>query len=138
MKHLPTCIALAAACLAPFSARAQTCAPVEVRNVRPDQGMVMVAAYGDAADYGTRPLALMQLRPDRPTLNFSVCGITGPAFALSTFQDLNRNGKLDTNVLGVPSEPWGASGKPSNFEAPNWKTTSVTVDGQPVVVPLSK
>jgi uncharacterized protein (DUF2141 family) len=137
MKTRPALTVLAAL-LAAGAAHAQNCLRVEVHHVRPQQGMLMVAAYAEAENYNKKPLALMQLRPDKDKLQFEVCGATGPALALSLFQDLNGNGKLDTNVIGIPSEPWGASGKPSNFEAPRWDTTQVPIDGQPVVVKLSQ
>jgi uncharacterized protein (DUF2141 family) len=30
-------------------------------------------------------------------------------YAASVFLDINENGKLDTNAIGTPSEPWGVS-----------------------------
>jgi uncharacterized protein (DUF2141 family) len=136
---LPRALALIASSLALSSAaQAQTCVPVQVQNVRADRGMLMVAAYDDEATYNKKPVSLLQLRADKDTLEFKVCGVGGAALALSMFQDINGNGKLDTNVLGIPSEPWGASGKPSAFEAPSWKSTHVPVDGGVVVVKLSQ
>jgi uncharacterized protein (DUF2141 family) len=131
-------VVLALTLLATGAARAQNCVRVEVHNVRPQQGMLMVAAYADAQSYDKKPLALMQVSPDKDPLQLQVCGATGPSLALRLFQDLNGNQKLDTNLMGIPSEPWGASGKPSNFEAPRWETTQVPVDAQPIVVKLSK
>ncbi len=58
--------------------------------------------------------------------------------ALTLYQDLNGNGKLDANAMGVPSEPWGASGKPVAMTAPTWDSTVVPLDGTTVVVKLSK
>lgn len=136
MKTLP--LACTLVLLAAGAAQAQNCVRVEVHNVRPQQGMLMVAAYAEAENYNRKPLTLMQLRPDKATLQFDVCGATGPSLALSLFQDINGNQKLDTNLMGIPSEPWGASGKPSGFEAPRWETTQVPVDRQPVVVKLSQ
>jgi len=126
-----------AALLAAGAVQAQHCVRVEVHNVRPQQGMLMVAAYAEAENYNKKPLTLMQVRPDKDSVHFDVCGATGPSLALSLFQDINGNQKLDTNVIGIPSEPWGASGKPSNFEAPRWETTQVPVD-RPIVVKLSQ
>jgi uncharacterized protein (DUF2141 family) len=31
------------------------------------------------------------------------------AYAVSVAHDLNRNGKLDSNLFGIPAEPWGVS-----------------------------
>jgi uncharacterized protein (DUF2141 family) len=121
-------------------AQAQTCADVEVLNVRPEQGMPMVAAYADAAGFaGKASVAALQMRSGTAaTMSFPLCGLTGTSVALTLFQDLNGNGKLDANVLGMPTEPWGASGKPAAMSAPTWETTVVPLDGTTIVVKLSK
>jgi uncharacterized protein (DUF2141 family) len=120
------------------SAHAQDCVQVQAHNLRPGQGPLMVAAYGDAGEYNQKPVAALQLRAASDTLSFAVCGLTGPAVALRLFQDLNGNGKLDANVFGIPSEPWGASGKPSALSAPTWDSTQVPVNGGTIVVKLSQ
>ena len=71
------------------------------------------------------------------TMTFPLCGLTGGRCA-DAVQDLNGNGKLDANVLGIPTEPWGASGKPAAMSAPTWETTVVALDGTTIVVKLSK
>jgi uncharacterized protein (DUF2141 family) len=139
---------LAAACLALVgAAQAQTpapapapasCTPVEVHNVRPDQGSLMVRAFDAAADYGKAPAATLQVKADGEVVSFQLCGLRNGVVAISLFQDLNGNGTLDRNAFGIPSEPWGASGKPSAFSAPTWEATHVPVDGKPLVVKLAK
>ena len=121
-------------------AQAQNCANVEVQNLRPAQGMLMVAAYADAAGFsGKVPVAALQMRAGTATtMSFPLCGLSGGSVALTLFQDLNGNGKLDANVLGIPTEPWGASGKPAAMSAPTWDTTMVPLDGTTIVVKLSK
>ncbi len=125
---------------APAPARAQTpaCATVEVQNVRPEQGMVMIAAYADAASFNKTPVVATQMKAGAATMTFPLCGLAGTTVALTLFQDLNGNGKLDANVFGIPSEPWGASGKPAAMSAPTWETSSVPLDGTTIVVKLSK
>ena len=129
-----------AATLVATPALAQTagCAQIEVQNVRPEQGMLMVAAFADAASYNKEPVAALQLKAAGATMTFSLCGLNGSAVALRLYQDLNGNGKLDANLFGIPSEPWGASGKPPAMSAPTWDTTSVPLDGTTIVVKLSK
>ncbi len=129
------------------SASAQTCAPVEVRNVRPSQGTLMVAAYTSEADFNKKPMTAMQLAATDEAMSFYVCLPAGSTqVALMMFQDLNGNGKLDANVLGIPTEPRGSSGKPSPYAPPDWAAAAVTLplptvasaDGKPIVVVLSK
>ncbi len=135
---ITTAISIAALLSIATSAAAQACVQVEAHNVRPDQGPLMVAAFGDAAQYAKTPTAALQMPAAAEKLSFSVCGLTGPTVALRMFQDLNGNGKLDTNMLGMPSEPWGASGKPPAMSAPTWDTTQVPTNGGTIVVKLSQ
>ena len=123
------------------AALAQTCTPVEVRNVRPAQGTLMVVAYTSEADFNKNPATAMQLKATDETMSFSLCVPSGASsLALMMYQDLNDNGKMDSNVLGIPSEPWGSSGKPNPFGPPSWAGAAVSVpaDGKPIVVNLSK
>lgn len=145
MKHRLSSVAvvtfsavLSALVMTAHPVQAQTCASVEVQDVRPEQGMLMVAAYGDAAGFNKSPVVAIQLRPGAATMTFPLCGLSGASVALTLYQDLNGNGKLDANVFGIPTEPWGASGKPSAMSAPTWETTSVPLDGTTIVVKLSK
>jgi uncharacterized protein (DUF2141 family) len=141
MKYLPTAAAVVLFAVFNTTASAQTCAPVEVRNVRAAQGTLMVAAYTSEAEFMKKPATALQLKPSDETLSFSLCLPAGTAsVALMLFQDINDNGKMDSNVLGIPTEPWGSSGKPSNFGPPNWAAAAVAVptDSKPVVVVLSK
>ena len=134
-------VALAAFGAATFvaaPARAETCVQVEVQNVRPEQGMLMIAAYADAASFNKAPVVAAQMKAGAATMTFPLCGVSGASLALTLYQDLNGNGKLDANLLGIPSEPWGASGKPAAMSAPTWEATSVPLDGTPIVVRLSK
>jgi uncharacterized protein (DUF2141 family) len=89
----------------------------------------MIAAYGDAASFGKAPLVATQMRAGAETMSFAVCGLSGASVALTLFQDLNGNGKLDANALGVPSEPWGASGQAAAMAAPSWDGSVVEAYG---------
>jgi len=133
MKNLliPALLALAG------STQAQTCAQVEVTNVRPQQGHLMLVAYGDAESYNKKPLVALRLTAGEATMSFQVCGLAGTEVALSLFQDLDSDGKMGRNVLGIPTEPWGSSGAPGAF-GPKWETGRVSLDGKPIAVRMSQ
>ena len=114
------------------------CVQLEVQNVRTEQGTLMVAAYGDAASFNKAPLVATQIRAGAATMSFALCGLSGSSVALTLYQDLNGNGKLDANALGVPSEPWGASGKTAAMTAPSWDSSVVPLDGATIVIKLSQ
>ena len=135
---VPVLVAALLGALVTTVASAQTCTDIEVRNVRPEQGTLMLAAYASAEDFNKKPVAALQLRAGAETMKFSLCVPTGNPVALMLYQDLNDNNKLDTNVMGIPSEPWGSSGKASGFGPPNWAAMQVPLDGKAIVVMLSK
>jgi len=130
--------ALSALVMSTAPARAATCVTLEVRNVRPEQGMLMIAAYADAASFNKTAVVATQMKAGAQTMTFPLCGFSGETAAFTLYQDLNGNGRLDRNVLGIPSEPWGASGQPAAMSAPTWEATAVPLDGSTVVVKLSK
>lgn len=123
-------------------AQAQTrtpgCAQVEIQNLRPAQGPLMLAAYGDAATFRKTASIALQVEARTETMQLQVCGLGEGAVALMLFQDLNSNGKLDSNPFGIPNEPWGASGKTAAFVAPTWEAAQVPLDGSTIVIKLSK
>ena len=118
------------------AAQAQTCSSVEVRNVRPGQGSLMIAAYADADSYGKKPVTSMRLPAGEAVMSFQLCGLSGNDVALMLFQDLDNDGKMGRNLLGLPTEPWGSSGTPGML-GPTWETGRVARDAAPIVVNMS-
>jgi len=52
-------------------------------------------------------------------------------YAASVFLDLNGNGKIDTNAIGSPKEPWGVSNdaKAKRFGPPLYKDAKFKYEG---------
>lgn len=119
------------------AAQAQGCVTVDVQNVRPKQGHLMLAAYSDAESFGKKPVQSLRVVAGEATMTVQVCGLAGSSVAFTLFQDLDSDGKMAKNLLGMPTEPWGASGSPGTF-GPTWDTGRVPLDGTPIVVKLVK
>lgn len=132
--------AVAAAALLSFAtiAHGETCVDVEVQNLRPGQGPLMVAAYLDAASFRKTSASEKQVQVITETQQVQLCGLNGESVAIALYQDLNGNGRLDTNLLGIPSEPWGSSGKFSALSAPTWETARVPLGTDKIVIKLPK
>lgn len=58
------------------------------------------------------------IKVDKETMSVPVCNVESAEISVTAFQDMNGNGKLDSNPMGIPSEPFAASGKPAMFSAP--------------------
>lgn len=112
------------------------CADVEVHNVRPQQGQLMVAAYDAADRFGRQPLASLRAPAGDAVTTLRLCGLAGSEVALTLFQDLDGDGRMGRNAFGMPTEPWGASGSPGMM-GPKWESTRVPLDGRVIVVKLS-
>jgi uncharacterized protein (DUF2141 family) len=59
-------------------------------------------------------------------------------YAASVFLDKNSNGKLDTNAIGSPKEPWGVSknAQSKRFGPPLYKDAKFDYRGGPVVIQI--
>ena len=116
----------------------QGCAQIEVQNLRPNQGQLMVAAFGSADTYRKKPLSqLIVPAGDSATQRFQLCGLGNSSeVALTLFQDLDSDGRIGLNLVGIPTEPWGSSGTPGTF-GPTWETSRVKLDGSVILVRMS-
>lgn len=55
-------------------------------------------------------------------------GLKAGIYAISIFHDENDNGKLDTNFIGIPTEPYGFSNNAKGmFGPPDFKDCQVEV-----------
>jgi uncharacterized protein (DUF2141 family) len=131
----------AAAASAPATAASAApttvCIDVEVQNVRPQQGLLFLAAYGSAETFNKKPLATVKTAAGDAITRLQMCGISGDTVAISMFQDLDSDGKMGKNLMGMPTEPWGSSGTPGLF-GPSWESGMVTLNGSAVIVKLSQ
>lgn len=67
-------------------------------------------------------------------LQISMPDLPPGIYAVSCFHDVNGNGKLDTNWLGIPTEPYGFSNNARpKFRAPNWDEAQIYWNGSDAV-----
>ena len=103
-------LALAAACAlsAPVAAADLT---VVVHNVQSGEGQVMLGLFDSASSFpknvarGLQAAAAARDASGRVTL--VVRNLSPGSYAVSAYHDLDANGRLNSNLLGLPSEPYG-------------------------------
>lgn len=89
------------------------------------QGYVMVAAFADPAMWLRKPVAAQRVlastaKDGRVTVRLT--GLPDGPVAVSIFQDINGNGTLDTNPVGMPLEPFAFSRQAQgNFGPPKFE-----------------
>ncbi|MBX3621639.1 MAG: DUF2141 domain-containing protein [Rhizobacter sp.] len=101
--------AACAALIATVSVAAQAhVLTVEVLNARSDQGNVAGALYGSEASWLKESLR-GERQPAGEKVVLVYRDLEAGHYALSVFHDENANGKLDSNVVGIPTERYGFS-----------------------------
>lgn len=82
---------------------------VKVLNARSEQGSVAAALYDSEAGWQKTPVG-GERQPASPDASVLVFRNLAPGrYALAVFHDENGNGRLDSNVAGVPTERYGFS-----------------------------
>lgn len=104
---------------------------LRVRGVTPNAGPVRVAVFDSAAAFPNRNAASQKL-----TLAGSSAAVAAPltssgnAVAVAVYQDLNSDGKLNRSAFGIPTEPYGFSGRSTgSLGPPSFKEAAVQPGG---------
>ncbi|MEZ4984581.1 MAG: DUF2141 domain-containing protein [Saprospiraceae bacterium] len=113
------------ACLLAVLGPSSDSVAVQLNGITQTKGTVRIALFDSEQGFQqrTQPVYGISLRPNSTgQLQFKLPVHTHRPCAVAIFHDLNNNGKLDTNLMGIPSEPYGFSRPPSS----KWKAPSFT------------
>jgi len=103
---------------------------IEFRTRLRDHGGVVRCGLFRKASWLKSPLATATVRADRATALCVFESIPPGVYALSAFHDKNNNGKLDTNLLSIPTEDYGASNNArGTFGPPSFDDAKFTYRG---------
>lgn len=106
-----------------------------IENIQSGAGSVMVSVGPAAAFAGTEPYPLQIILPAREgRISLTTDALEPGEYAAQAMHDLNGNGELDTNLVGMPREPWGMSnGARGNFGPPRFEDARFVLEGDTVV-----
>lgn len=89
-----------------------------------------VALYNRADLFMKEHYQIRQVRVTGTTVTILFDNLPAGEYAFSIFQDVNDNGVLDTNLFGIPREPWGFSNNArGRFGPPDFEATRFMVSG---------
>lgn len=95
---------LALAFSAPFAAHAADLV-IHVANVKSDLGQVRVALYDSADAFLRRPARAAEARADKAGTTLVFHDVAPGEYGFAVYHDANDNGRMDRNLLGIPTEP---------------------------------
>ncbi len=127
-KYLVAFIAAALVALVAWDTKAQTasaCPTLNVTGLKADEGVLMIAVYTKSEEFFKKAAWMTAQKVSGASMQIPVCNLDVEEIAITAFQDMNGNQKLDMNPIGIPTEPYAASGTPAMFGAPTWKDTKV-------------
>lgn len=97
---------------------------VTFTNILEAKGSLYVGVYNTEAGFmKEQEVCFKKIVPVKTTgsVSLDLSELKPGTYAISCFHDLNSNGKLDTNFMGIPSEPYGFSNNARpKFRAPKW------------------
>lgn len=101
-----------------FQAASAADLKVVVHDVKSADGKVMVAVFKDPANFPGKLLAgtFVEAHPGDVAVVFT--GLESGTYAVSAYQDIDGNGKLNRNLVGLPTEPYGFSRGARGFGGP--------------------
>jgi uncharacterized protein (DUF2141 family) len=105
---------------------------VTVANIQDGSGQVLVGLFDSDAAFPKQALqgrSVPAIQRDADgSLKISFAGLPAGTYAVSAIHDKDMNGKLTTNLLGIPTEPYGFSGQGSGrFGPPAYPDVSFRV-----------
>jgi uncharacterized protein (DUF2141 family) len=114
---------------------------VEIENVANSEGVIRVALYDNESTFLKTPKKSLSAPALKGTVQLAFSDIPPGPYAVSVYQDLNKNNKLDSNSLGIPIEPYGVSrNAKGRFGPPSFRDTQFSVDDKPqsIVIKLNR
>jgi len=102
---------------------------VIITDIRDTTGVIMVGFFSDADSFLKKPLFGVNARPNKGEIRVVFDKVEPGPYAVSIIHDSNRNGKLDSNFLGVPKEGFGFSNYViGSFGPPSFEKATVNVN----------
>lgn len=108
---------------------------VEITNVANKKGSLRIAVHDEAnwlrRAVVSRAVSVDAASDESVTVTFDV---EPGRLAVSVHHDVDGNGKMDRNLLGIPKEPYGFSGSAGRFGPPRFEKASFDVESEPMTV----
>ncbi|MEN9997174.1 MAG: hypothetical protein RI922_164 [Bacteroidota bacterium] len=110
---------------------------VNVNGFSSSEGKAHIAIYRVSDEF---PAAKGQYKGqiveinDKKIASATFSDLPKATYAVAVFHDKNKNGVMDKNLVGVPTEKYGFSNNArETFSAPSFESASVKVEGQKTI-----
>lgn len=101
---------------------------INLKNVKTLEGMIWLALYDSEENLFVKDKSILKGIKVEETgeltgkLTVKMDQVLFGTYALAIYHDINNDGKLNQNILGIPTEPYAFARKPkSKWRAPRYK-----------------
>jgi len=105
---------------------------IRVDNIPEGGGRVMIQVLGSRAAFdGEEPPDASAILPAiAPGIEITTTALPPGTYGVRVMHDRNGNGELDTNLMGIPDEPWGFSNNAQGtLGPPGWDAVRFDLEG---------
>ena len=105
---------------------------VVIENIEASEGKIMMQVMMGADEFSgeSPPIASFTQRAQTGELTFSTSNLPAGEYAVRIMHDSNDNNKLDSNFVGMPTEPWAFSNNATGkFGPPGWDQVKFSLEG---------
>jgi len=109
---------------------------IELSNLNKETGKVMLNLLRNEAQMNNAEPAeaSMMLNPNADGVSFTLHNLPAGTYGVQVMHDENGNGELDSNLVGIPKEPWGFSNNAKGkFGPPKWEDVQFSIEDDAVV-----
>ncbi len=111
---------------------------VEIKGLASSNGQVFIALYDKSEGWMKKGLKNIGTPAAKDVVIYEFKDLPAGEYAISIHHDENGNGKFDTNVAGMPIEPYGFSNDAmGNFGPPTFEQAKFKLDAEKKTVTLN-
>lgn len=103
---------------------------VDIKNIKKSKGTIKLVIFDSARGFPKNHNAAI----DSAVLNianlkasYTFKNLKSGTYAIAVFHDINNNDRLDTNMIGIPKEPFGFSNNPKILGPPKFNKCKFNV-----------
>ena len=101
-----------------------------IEGIKELKGEIRIAVFDTKEKYTKDPVHAVILPADSSTIIWKQEMLPQGEYAIAVYHDKNKNGKIDTNLLGIPKEDYGFSNNArGRFGPASWEDSKFKVDG---------
>lgn len=107
---------------------------LQIKNVDAAEGTLRVAVYEGEQNFlktGKELITTSRIVKSKKDQQVILSEVPFGKYAIAIYHDVNDNGKLDKNYLGIPTEPYAFSNNPKvKWRSPTFAETQVEFNSQ--------